>query len=63
MALCGFGMFQSPNNRGIFGSAPLSRTGGLDGGSRQALSLASGLAALGVIVSLLRVRPAAPPAH
>ena len=82
---CGFGFFQSPNNRAIIGSAPLSRTGGasgmlgtarllgqtlgaavvalifsLDGGSRQALLLASGLAAAGAVISLLRDKPMAP---
>ena len=89
MGLCGvgFGFFQSPNNRAIITSAPLSRTGGasgmlgtarllgqtlgaamvalifsVNGGSRQALLLAAGLAASGMVASALRFKraPASP---
>ncbi len=88
MTLCGlgFGLFQSPNNRAMIGSAPRHRSGGASGmlstarllgqtggaasvalvfvlardGTRMAIVVATGLAALACCVSLLRAgaRPA-----
>jgi DHA2 family multidrug resistance protein-like MFS transporter len=85
LAICGagFGMFQSPNNRAILGSAPRSRSGGANGmlGMARltgqtlgatlaalvfalypanqmsvALGVAGGLAVIGTVLSLLRLR-------
>lgn len=86
LAVCGagFGLFQSPNNRAIMGSAPRHRSGGANGmlglarltgqtfgatlcavvfklfphhGQMEvAMSLACGLAAIGMVLSFLRLR-------
>ena len=55
MALCGvgYGFFQSPNNRAIVGSAPMSRAGGASGmlGTARLLGQSLGAALVAVIFS------------
>lgn len=60
MALCGagFGLFQSPNNRAILGSAPRERSGGAGGmlGTARLLGQTTGAALLALLFGLLGAR-------
>ncbi len=86
---CGFGFFQSPNNRAIIGGAPRERSGAASGilstarllgqtsggvcvalafglggtvahGASLAIGVGAGFAAMGTVMSWLRLRPARP---
>ena len=60
MALCGagFGLFQSPNNRAIIGSAPRERSGGASGmlGTARLLGQTVGAALVALMFSFFSAR-------
>jgi DHA2 family multidrug resistance protein-like MFS transporter len=60
MALCGFGfgLFQSPNNRAILGSAPRERSGGASGmlGTARLLGQTAGAALMALMFNLFGER-------
>jgi DHA2 family multidrug resistance protein-like MFS transporter len=62
MALCGvgFGLFQSPNNRAILGSAPRARSGGASGmlGTARLLGQTSGAALVALMFGVFQARAA-----
>jgi DHA2 family multidrug resistance protein-like MFS transporter len=61
MAVCGFGfgLFQSPNNRAILGSAPSRRSGGASGmlGTARLLGQTTGAALAALAFGLFPARP------